>query len=472
MFYTEADPLRYGSSVGPLLPFCEECTVNRQAVSDMLLMGNLWGDHTLVEEVRSLRPATVLDADDDGRRIERYWKPEYAESQPGEEYLAELVDRYKQAVRRAAGTLPSTAGIWLSGGLDSRTTTSALVRTLQTNGFEELRAYSYDANPPTNANPEIASDVATTLGIGHEEVPLTAATVGTNVDEIVEATDGMLNWTTAANLSATYEMESPPPVLMEGMQGALVGDHLYRHHLSDANSAVASQLASEGSARPETVRSLVTEPVDPLGTFREEAARSPESTIRGRVLDVHFQNYYSRLAMPSNRLMRGSVGTRVIHADGEYLEWCAKLPSRYRKGAFRLNGLLERGVPYEPTRAKLALVRRIDPELARITYERSKLKPTWPYHAHVAGFVGNVLINRLQSKPTYGGGQLADFWIRNTETELHERVRGLIDDACSRALFDADAVRDVFVDHMDGANNALMLSRITTLEHWLQKHVD
>jgi hypothetical protein len=48
----------------------------------------------------------------------------------------------------------------------------------------------------------------------------------------------------------------------------------------------------------------------------------------------------------------------------------------------------------------------------------------------------------------------------------------LLDDARRRELFDADAVSEVYADHMNGANNAGLIARITTLEYWLQEHVD
>jgi len=472
LFYTAEGPLRFGSAVSQLVPFCDDPTVNLQGVSDMLLMGNLWSQHTLVEDVLAQRPATVLDIVDGERSTTRYWKPEYTEADPNRAYLTKLTDRYRQAVRRTSTTLPEEAGIWLSGGLDSRTTTGALHQYRRPCGPETLRTFTYDANPPTGDNIRIAGQVTETLGIPNEQVPLTAETVGEGLEQIIETTDGNLMWVYGANLSATSEMQSPPPVLMEGMQGALLGDHLYRHHLHDAATAVDSQLASEAITDPSGVRSLLSASVDPLGSFKTEASRAEGSTTRERVLDVHFQNYYSRVFMPGNRLMRDRVGTRVAQADGDYLELCAKLPRQLRKGSFRGPLTPDGGVPYEPTRAKLSVIRRIDPDLADIPYERSKVKPSRPYPLHVAGFVGNVVTNRLLRKPTYGSGQLADFWIRDTETRLHDRVTELIDDACDRPLFDADAVRAVYDQHMTGEHNASRLGQITTIEHWLQTNLD
>ena len=462
---------RFATAVAPLVSRVDDPTLDLHAVSDMLLMGHMWGDHTLVREVRAMRPATILDVTDGDRSAKRYWKPSYDEAPASEAYLVELVDRYRQAVRRSSRTLPREAGIWLSGGLDSRTTAGALLANADSPVFETLSAYTYDANPPTNDNPRIANEVANRLGITLHEVPLTADRFGDVFERVIEGTDGMIRWNTTLNLSAIYNLDSVPPVMMEGMQGELVGDHPFRHHLTRFNSAVEAQYSTESGASVETVRELLTPKVDPKATFKEEAARSPESSHRKRVLDIHFQNYYSRNTLASDRLVRDRVDTRAPQVDGDYLEWCSKLPMAFRKGAFPLN-VGDGGIPYGTSRAKLELTRRLTPTLADITYERTKVKPSWPYPAHIVGFLGNVATGHLRSKPTYGSGQLADWWIRDESTALHGYVRKLVDDAASRQLFDGDAVRSVFAGHMDGKNNAPMLAQITTLEYWIQNHID
>jgi asparagine synthase (glutamine-hydrolysing) len=142
---------------------------------------------------------------------------------------------------------------------------------------------------------------------------------------------------------------------------------------------------------------------------------------------------------------------------------------KYRKGAFPY---FDMEIPYETTLAKLELIRRIDPTLSRITYERTKMKPSWPYRLHIAGFISNVALGRLRNLPTYGSGQLTDFWIRDQETEVHDRVRELVDGARERDLFDGDVVHDLYSEHLSGSNNGGILAQITTLEYWLQTRLD
>lgn len=312
--------------------------------------------------------------------------------------------------------------------------------------------------------------MARRLGIEFTQVPLTAESFGENFERVIEATDGMVRWNTTLNLSPTYTIQSPAPVLFEGMQGELIGDHPFRRHLTDFDSAVESQFSSEAGSDPELIDRVLEPDVDPFGSFKREVAETSEKTLRKQVLDIHFQNYY-RGTLASNAVMRERVGSRVLHADGEYLEWCARLPHRYRKGAFPIE-IGDGGIPYGTTRAKLELIRRIDGSLADVVYERTKMKPSWPYPTHVAGLLGNILVGRLQSKPTYGNGQLADFWIRDTDTRVHDRVADLIEGARTRDIFDGDVLQDLSDQHMDGANNSPMLAQITTLEYWFDNHLD
>lgn len=475
-FYTPDGRFLYSTSMSSLVPLLDGPSVDMQAVSDMLLMGHMWGERTLIEEVRAMRAATVLEVTGGERSTTRYWKPDYEAHAGGDGYFDELAARYEQAARRVTGTLPEEAGLWLSGGLDSRTTAAALLHNASPGHLDRLIAYGYDANPPTEDNPKIASQIARELGIEYAQIPLTAETFAEDVERVVDVTDGMLQWNTTANLSPSYHIERDVPVLMEGVQGELIGDHLLRYHFDDSRSVVETQFASEASASKKQVSRLLAEDVDPVATFKEEAEKSPETTHRGKVLDIHYQNYYARAGLESNRLMRDRAGSRSMQVDGDYLEWCAKIPRYYRKGSFPLSHHVftsdAGGVPYGTSIAKLELCRRVCPNLSEIPYERTKTKPSRPYRLHVAGFVGNVVVSRLQSKATYASGQLQDFWIRDTDTFVHEWVAEHVHDAAERTFFDADAVESVLTKHMKGSNNASMLARITTLEYWLQKHLD
>lgn len=470
-YYTTENEFAFGSGLSPLIEIADEPTVNTQGIADLLLMGHMWGDTTLLEDVHALHPATVLEYDDGEVRTHRYWHPDYNPTAPTEEYYHRLTTLYQRAVDRTAGSTSGDVGIWLSGGLDSRSTISELARNHEIcDEFDSLTAYTYDANPGGGINPALAQDVAETLELPIEQVPLTADHFLSVLEKSVDMTDGMVKWNTLKNLSAVFNIEQREPnVLMEGIVGELVGQHLSRYHLTKTSSLVESMYESEAAISAEIVEDILDVRVDPLGSLRKEARRIDEPSFEEEVVDAHFQNYYSRLAHASNPVPRSQAGTRIPYADGDFLSHAAKLPLSWRMGSLPFtDGEYIFGV----VKPKIRMIRSLNSELAAIPYERSRLKPTYPYPLHVIGFFVSTAISQLRSNYTYGGKGLAGEWYRSHE-EFQQKINELLDSACDRPFFDADTVRDHQRRHLDGDSEEMnVLSPITTVEIWLQRNLD
>lgn len=469
--YTTEGGFVFGSGLSTLVTAIDDPVVDEQGVSDLLLMGHMWSDTTLLEECTALHPATVLEYQDGERSERRYWHPEYEPARPTDEYFHELTSAFQRTVDRTARTVSGDLGLWLSGGLDSRTTASELARNHRNgDAFDSLVTYTYDANPGGGVNPRLARDVAETLDLPNVTVPLGPDQFLSAMEEAVDVTGGMVKWHTLLNLSAVFNVDrGDPNVLVEGVVGELVGQHLSRHHLTQASSLVESMYHSEAALTTDAVSDLLDVDVDPLGSFRKEARRIEESSFEAAVVDAHFQNYYPRLAHASNPIPRSQVGTRVPYADGDFLSVAARLPPSWRMGSLPLSdGELIYGV----VKPKLRMIRALNADLAEIPYERSRLKPSYPYPLHVVGFFATTALGRLTAQPTYGGKSKAGEWYR-THDRFRERLDGLVDDACERPFFDADTVREYQQRHCRGeAEETSALSSITTLELWLQRHLD
>ena len=469
--YSRADGFVFASGLAPIMEALEAPILDLQGVSDLLLMGHMWGDTTFLEGVKTLHPATVIEYCNGEVTERRYWHPNYSPASPDEEYFHKLTNSYQQSVDRTARTVSGDVGLWLSGGLDSRATVSELARNAQ-NGdqFDSLVTYTYDANPGGGVNPRIAEEVAETLELPNETVPLTADQFIDVLEQTIDVTDGMVNWNFALNLTAVNNINRhDPDVLMEGIVGELVGQHLSRYHLTELSSLVESMYHSEASLDIEQVAEFVEAPVDPLGSYRREARRIDEPSFEEAVIDAHFQNYYPRLAHASNPVARTQAGTRIPYADGEFLSRAASLPIGWRMGTLPFSaGKLIYGV----VKPKIRMMRVLDADLAEIPYERSRMKPIRPYPLHVVGFYASTALARLQSKPIYGGKSIPGEWYRHHEG-LRQRLNDLIDDACERSFLNADAIRKCQQRHLDQeAEEMNILSSITTLELWLQRHFD
>lgn len=471
-YYTAADGLLFASELKAILTQIDDPEIDHQAVSDLLLMGSMWGEKTLIDRISALPPASILEYTEDGVTLERYWQCNFDAAVPSEQYIYELTKEYQRCVDEMSSTMSGTAGVWLSGGLDSRSMVAALKKNDDTEQcFDSIHAYTYDANPVGGGNPQLAQRVADTLGITLEQIELTPETFVSVADKAVDITDGMVRWNSLLNLTTVFNRTNRDPgVILEGAgQGELIGHHLRRYHLTNCSSVVDSMYQSEASLGEEAVRDLLQIDVDPLDSFRREAERSEEQSFKGIVLDAHFKNYYSRHTLASTHLVRSQVGTRVPFADGALLRHVAKLPLRYRMGTFPFT---DGNIPYGATQPKLRLMRSLDAELSEIPYERTSIAPSHPFPLHVLGFVTSTAIRRLADKQTYGGRGMVGEWYRH-DPIMQDFIDELLDDACCRPLFDEDTIRDVQKRHLnDEADHTDAFSSITTLEMWLQKHID
>ena len=469
-YYRADDEFHFASGLGPLLARLDDPTLDEQAVSDMLLLGFVWGEKTLIEGCKALAPATVLEYTAGEVSTERYWSPSF-DALPDEGYLDELVRQYRAAIGDAATTVEDTAGLWLSGGLDSRAVAAELDRHAGRE-FDALAAYTYDANPHGGGNPELAGEIATTLDISLDEVVVTPELFVERLGEAVDHTDGMLRWSSFLNLLSAYVLpDEHAGVIMEGSGlGELLGQHPRRSHFRMYDSATEGLLQSEAMADPEAVQSLLTVEVDPRESFERTVERSGERTHRGRMIAGNYASYYPRMAFASDAVARSQVGTRVPFVRGEFLEHTAGLPMKYRMRTLPFTG---GKIPYGILQTKLVLMRALDPRLSAIPYERTGLAPDHPFPLHVAGFVATTGLARLARRTTYGGRKVPDEWYRHVPA-VRELFDELLKSACERPIFEAEEIRRLRREHLTGEANHVVgpIAAITTLELWMQRNLD
>jgi asparagine synthase (glutamine-hydrolysing) len=170
-YYTTRGGFHFASELSGLLPVVDP-TIDTHAVSDLLLMGTVVGENTLLEEVRNLPPASMISYSDGELSVQRYWYPE-PQFDGGTEtsrirsgtdpYVKEWVDRHQRAVNQLTTTLDSDLGLWLSGGIDSRSTAAALKEATQP--FPTLSDQTVDGSDQT-----VAQQVASELGVRSRQI--------------------------------------------------------------------------------------------------------------------------------------------------------------------------------------------------------------------------------------------------------------------------------------------------------------
>jgi len=480
-YYARNEPFAFATSVEPLLAGIDRPQIDLHGISDLLLIGQVWGDRTLVEDIRSLPSGCVLEYADGDYTVGSYREFAFDRSHP-HNYVPDLETQYQQAIDEAVQTIDGRMGLWLSGGLDSRALAAALRR------HDPSITFTYNSRP-LGRDPPLARRVARHLEVPNVSVSFTPDRVLNRLDDGISLVDGLIPWTSFCNLSTTFQIGDAADVVFEACgQGVLLGSGVWRSDAERGQSAAEILYRGEHWLDVDSVERLLSTEIDPMVTYQEAtdpnalrldsdsrsnsmSSSEPhlDSTDLSRALAGLHRYYFQRGDFLSNRVARSQVGTRVPYVTEGLLSHIERMPYRYRE---RTIPFTRGAVPYGCAPLKLKLLRRLDPRLATIPYERSSVAPARPLWQHAAGFVATTVIDRLQSNPSYGGVSLAGYWYRN-----HSRFRAAIDellaDACERPFFDAAEIRRRQRAHSDGKQDEMKaIAAITTAERWLQQHVD
>ncbi|GEM_PF-1197913 len=463
-YYTAENTFAFGSNLASPLEAVSSPTVDTQAVSDMILMGQVWGEKTLVEEISALPPGSLLTYEDGSCSVSQYWTFDFDVS-PKENPFSTIAPAYRTAMADITETMEGSIGLWLSGGLDSRAMGHELSRNV-----DSVVAYTYDANPSGGGNIEIARRLSERLNFSHQSVDLTPDRFVDVFSTSVSLTGGMISWLSFLNLTAVFNISDPTDIILEGCgQGTILGAGLGQSLLDRYDTPEEALYQAKHQSSRETVDRLLTPDIDPMATHRTAVAAIPDGDDTERALAAYFRNYVTRGDFASNRIARSQVGSRVPLAHGEFLDAATKLPLSYRSKTIPFT----RGkIPAGTAKGKLELARELEENLSGIPYERTKVSPAAPHWLHVLGFVADTGFKRLRGKPAYGGRRLQSVWYHQNE-RLSSVIDGLLADAAERPLFDEDVLRELRLAHVDGeANNLGPLAAVTTLECWFQQHLD
>ena len=457
-YYAVDDGLFFGSELKVLLEHCAGPTINEQAVGDLLLMGFVIGDKTLVDGIANLPPATYLTYTSGSVHRERYWRPGL-DPLPERGYVDGWIDSHQRAMDNLTEPIvdqhDDRLSLWLSGGLDSRATAGALKK-----GGHAFDTITYEDG---GKDGEIAKQVADRLGTDHRTMDRGSPhDFARSVRNAVDVTDGMMAWSFVPNLSTMFsELHRSADVVMEG--GTFLGEDIWHHDLKRGTSAVDIAYKRRMKTTPSQVASLLSDPVDPKQSLREEVATSGFANTARSSLDT-VRRLYSYSHMRSNIVQRSQVGTRVV-SDGRFIDYQTKKPDGCRMKAIPFTGgKLPQGTP----RIKLEVVRKYNSGLDRVPYARTGLPPSYPYHAHVAGFGLTETLGRV------GSSEPGPYtrWYQNVP-EVREFIDGLLDDASERHFFDTAGIEALRRSFLEGeSKNITAVAGITGLELWMQEHVD
>lgn len=491
-YYTQIDDKHiFASEVKAILKdetFNKE--IDHETVADFFAFGRIFGDKTFFKRIKAVAPATIITWSRGKISKKRYWDFKFEEKLDPHlteaYYVNKLASLFKKAVERTTKE-KHRFGVFLSGGLDSRTTVGAIDKK-----YYPINTFTYGIRGGDEAS--IAKKVAEKLGTKHEFIEERGDYLVSFAQKGVYLTDGMLNCAHFHWISFLPTVRKHVDVMFHGTGlDILIGTYLSRtvftHFFGGGSGLLLESQMSKAEENSfsdllfSLFNSLVPEEMMPLffsDTYYQKIRKYPRQSFERHLSMVKEKDpvnktdsfllrsiaryYLSRV------ILRNYSEDRVPSLDNDFFEFALRLPRKFRFGRQEF---------YFKFLAKLA------PELAKIPYQRTGVAPTMPILAHRIGFLAKasyLFLTRELRVKTHGFISLPEKfgyldlgeWIKQNES-LRQFFESILLDkkTLTRGYFNPDFVTQMVRDHINGKKNwGTQLCALLTFELWNRLFID
>jgi asparagine synthase (glutamine-hydrolysing) len=447
-----------------------------KALAEYVRFQQLLGDKTFFENIQLLPSASVLTYDliNDSCSIVPYWTLDDIPNRPDVSF-DEAVEEAGRLLRRAVQRLSGDTyrpGVYLSGGLDSRTILGLIERrpvVSLTYGMRNCRDVYY------------ARRIAEAVGSDHHWFDLpNGEWVKEQVDFHLDLTEGFHSWIHAHGISTLPQGRQLMDVNLTGWGGGTVMGHgdsieplqasavddtafvirlfdLFNQKYTWPSVTEAEESLLYGESFREELRGLAFE------SFQSEISSYLDyrPDVRGEYF--YIRNHCRRLTQNLVTFTRSHIEVRFPFFDYDLFEFLFSLPA-----AVRGHRLLYR-----------ALIQREIPRLAYIPYDHDEFLPTTHLWVHGAHALAVKLKRRLRRHlwPAFAERHtlFADY-----ENYLRGELRGWAEDilfdqrTAERGVFDLAFLRTLMARHLSGLEEWTIgkIAPIMSYEMMLRAHYD
>jgi len=451
-FTTRAGRLIFAPEVKGIL--CDntfERKLDLTALAQYMRFQHLLGERTFFEDIQLLPCASVLtyDLSSATHRVKPYWTLDDIPYRPNIRF-GEAVEETGRLLRRAVRRLSGDAyrpGVYLSGGLDSRTIVGMTDR-------RPIVSLTYGERNCRDVH--IARRIARAVGSDHHWLELpNGHWVEEYADFHVALTEGFHSWIHAHGITTLAQARQLIDVNLTGWDGGTVMGHsdsiepLQMHAVDDiALTQRMLYLFNQEYTWPSLLEGeenlLYAEPIRPqmrglaFDAFREEMA--PYLHCRPDVRGEYFyvRNHCRRLTQNMITFARSHIEVRFPFVDYDLFDFLYSLPALVR-GHRALY---------------LALIQRETPRLAYIPYDHDEFLPTTKpiREAHAALVKLKRRVNRRWGRLFPERATLYADYEGYLRDDLRVWAEGILYDrrTIERGLFDPAYVRTLMQRHLSG----------------------
>jgi len=428
------------------------------------------GDKTFLKDINVLPPASILIYDFQDLSIEEYWdynfKPDYAKSE--DEFVDELVKKFKYSVRRRMEEPNYKYGVSLSGGLDSRVIVAAMEKDKRRN------VLSFSFGPLDCDEVKIAKKVSDKANTKFKAIEISPETIINNADKEAFYTDG-LDYIGVSYLPPVLRtIKDEVDVVFDGFAFDMIlgGSFLDKQILNADKDGIFDLIYSKLTffSKEELNKLFRNEYYEiikylPIESFKKEFYSINEDLFPNFSDKFVLRNHVRRRTLGGHVLMRVITENTVPTLDNDLIDLINTIPPelRYSHTIYR------------------KFLSKISPELAIIPYDKTMVSANAPptlwkigKYFQLAKNHGKEAISKLSrgkivipKKSSY-----VDFneWFKTNENwKKYFRDLLLTEESVSKIYLDQNYVKKLIEDNEKGkSDNALKIMFIASFELFLR----
>lgn len=308
-------------------------TLNQAAIANFLACGSFINGEMLIEGIKVLDNASVMEITSTGISLHKYWQLAYAEEpeDKGVEYYQDILSGLlRKAIHRYIRT-KHEYGILLSGGYDSR---GLLGYYIDEKGNQDVNTISWGAKEDTpQSDCAIAKKVANELGIKHRFYELKAHEIIHNLYDFIFLSDGLTDAFTnyPESLKIFQKIRDE-----EGIQIIIRGDEVFGGYISWDDVSLFHIMNIRSLSDMPRYKKILKEPYfnsfSELNsrTLKAISAKYQATNIQNRVdffyLDQRIKYYHGYL----NYFKSMGVELRNPFLDNDIMDFTSTIPPKYR----------------------------------------------------------------------------------------------------------------------------------------------
>lgn len=408
---------------------------------EFLSLEYLLGERTLFKSIKYLEPGRVKIFKKGKSSILRYWRPEYR-WEGRKTSIEEGAEILKRAVKKRIAHR-CKVGIYLSGGLDSRTILSSTLK--------YIRPIAYTVGDENSLDVRLAEEVAGLAGVEHILLKPSPSSFWNFIEKGIWYTDGFNNCINFLGDEFLDRVRERTPFILRGFGGEALGTWAdprlsllpsfpkFLHYVYHKIANLFPPSLHKRLFTPDFYKRVA-------GYLYQELERIFSDTKDLHPIDRYHQFKLMmdlpRYGVPGITIIESQVGCLEPFTDNEFIDFILRLSPKQRV----------------LWRAERGILKYLNPALASIPWEKLKIPPD----------SGDIKIAyyllRRRIFPSQGGSVAYPEWFRK---ELRGRIRETLLKGDDLGIFNRKFLEELLNLHFSGRVDASrQIGALLTLKIW------